>query len=64
MTLLEFLKELDNLIEGCERAVYKEDDPSGDYTDYVLDTEAFRKKLQERILEVENDNGNSSNDNN
>ena len=54
MTLLEFLRELDNLLEGCERAVYKDDDPSGCYTDYVLDSEALRKKIQERIFLLEN----------
>lgn len=49
---LILLEELDNLLSGSEKMILADDDPSGCYTEYVLDTEKFRDKLQNRVLEL------------
>lgn len=50
---LMILQELNSLLEGCEKYVAADDDPSGYYGEWVLDTEKFRDKLQNKILELE-----------
>ena len=52
---LTVLQELDNLLSGTEKIILADDDPSGCFTEYVLDTEKFRDKLQNRIFELENE---------
>lgn len=53
--ILEVLREINSIFEGCEVSNTAADDPSGCNTTYTLDTERFRDKLQKRIdyLEVE-----------
>ena len=55
--LLTVLTELDSLLCGCEKTVYHDDDPSGLFTEYMLDTEAFRDALQRRIEQLRKDTG-------
>lgn len=49
---LEILEEIDELLAGSEKAILQPNDPSGCYTEWVLDTERFREKLHKRIEEV------------
>ena len=46
---LAILNLLDNLMVGAEKAITQSDDPSGIYTEYVLDSEQFRKNIQQEI---------------
>lgn len=50
---LEILQLLDNLCMGAEHSHTDPDDWSGLSTQYTLDSEAFRKNIQEKIKEVE-----------
>ncbi len=54
MILVMVLKEIDELMAGSEKPVTVEGDLSGCLTEWVLDTDKFREKLQQRIRELEN----------
>lgn len=54
LTMLDVLNELNDLLSGCEKYIPANDDPSGCYGEWTLDSEAFRSKLQKRIDELEN----------
>jgi len=53
--VLAVLQELDNLLSGCEKCITQPDDLSGCFSEWVLDTEAFRRNLSHRIEILQSD---------
>lgn len=50
LIIYEVLKEIDELMSGSEKCITRPDDPSGVYTEWILDSEAFREKLRKRMV--------------
>lgn len=51
---LEILELIEELVSESEKQVYANDDPSGLYTEWLIDSERLRAELQARITKLKN----------